>query len=99
MDKVRAEYEDEQQEEEGEKGAAHSLAQVAEAQASRIPTSLVQIAEAHASRMPESECFAFFNPPSLEGYNETTAKWSRMFMELVQLMHAGERSRDKGGQH
>ena len=37
--------------------------------------------------MDPGECFEFFNPPDEARYSTTVHKWSKLFLELTDMMH------------
>ena len=75
-------YEEEQREEASGVGGAHAFLQVG----SKAKVRQVQLLKG-GHHMDPDDCFPFFNPTGETEYNEVVSKWSRAFMELIDMMH------------
>ena len=74
-------------------GHGHHLAKKSKVKAP-TPSCFIQegveaMSTVHVSMSPD-ECFGFFNPPDEPRYVQTTQKWSRLFLELTDMMHGTE---------
>ena len=75
-------YEEEQREEASGVGGAHAFLQVG----SKATVRQMQLLKG-GHHMDPDDCFPFFNPTGETEYNEVVSKWSRAFMELIDMMH------------